>query len=447
MNRTRIDLVLLLAAPLALATVGCGDDGEAGDSGSGSTGEPATTTDTTGGSTTEAATGSTTAATDSGSDTDGETDAETESDTDDGPQPAGPDFAPDPSTFGPYPVGVLTIELEDDTRGEDGPRPIVAEIWYPATDAAIGGDGVVYEIDDLLRPEALELLGDTEVSAALSTTAVRDADMRLDDGPYPVVMFSHGSGGMRMQSTYLTVVLASHGYVVVSPDHYNNTLSDALILGEDFTDAMLQSFQDRPMDLDFLVDHMSSLDPTDPLAAASDLTRVGVAGHSFGALTSLRWLGQGTELKAVVAQAPPSMELTWLGLTPALATHDTPVMLHVGGVDATTPPEDAQTIWDEASAPRSRLILERGGHFTFSDMCQLDPAQIASAVDLGIEDALEDGCTDENTDPEAAAAVMRHFAIGHFNAYLRDSPPSLELLTQEAGRELAGDEVIYESDL
>ena len=53
----------------------------------------------------------------------------------------------------------------------------------------------------------------------LATSAAADVAFRFDDGPYPVVFFSHGSGGIRMQSTYLTVALASHGYVVVSPDH------------------------------------------------------------------------------------------------------------------------------------------------------------------------------------------------------------------------------------
>lgn len=446
MNRRRLDLALLLALPLSMLTVGCGDDEDPSSSGSGSTGEPATTEPGTG-STTDVATGTTVAGTDTDGGTASDTDPDTDTDTDDGPQPAGPDFAPDPSTFGPYPVGVMTIELEDDSRGDDGARPIVTEIWYPATDAAIGGETVTYQIEDILRQDALDIIGDAEVSAMLPTTAVRDADVRLDDGPYPVVMFSHGSGGIRMQSTFLTVVLASHGYVVVSPDHYGNTLSDIVVAGDLVQADLLQSFEDRPKDLNFLVDYMAGLDASDPIAAASDLTRMGVAGHSFGALTSLRWLGQGTPLQAVVAQAPPSMDLVWLGLTPALGTHDTPVMLHVGGVDATTPPEDAQTIWDEASSPRSRLILERAGHFTFSDMCLLDPAQIAAAIDLGIEDALDDGCTEENTDPDEAAAVMRHFAIGHFNTYLRDSAPTLDLLTQEAGRKLAGDEVIYESDL
>ena len=43
---------------------------------------------------------------------------------------------------------------------------------------------------------------------------------------FPVVAFSHGNGGIRFQSIFLTEVLAQHGYVVVAPDHPHNTLLD-----------------------------------------------------------------------------------------------------------------------------------------------------------------------------------------------------------------------------
>jgi predicted dienelactone hydrolase len=357
--------------------------------------------------------------------------------------PAGPDAAPDPSAWGPYPVGVQTWVLHDHTRGADGPRPVLTEVWYPATAAAVGGKTVTYRLEDILRDDALALLNG-EVEAELKTEAVRDAAWRLADGPYPVVFFSHGSGGIRMQSTYLTVHLASHGYVVVSPDHDGNTLSDLLVDGGQPTEVLLQAFQDRPVDLDFLHAHLTNLAADDPVRGAIDLERVGVAGHSFGALTSIRWMGLGANVRAVVAQAPPSMDLVWLGQTRKLAEFDVPLMLHVGGMDDTTPPADAESIWEEASAPRSRLTLARAGHFTFSDMCSLDAETIVGAADIGVPDAIREDCGPDRTPGDLAALVLRHYAIGHFNAYLRDSPPSLALLTEAAGIDLAGAEVTFE---
>ena len=376
--------------------------------------------------------------TDSHTETASDTDADTDTDTDGGIDGAGPDFAPDPSVDGPFPVGVQTIALMDTVRG----RPVTVEVWYPATDAALDGEPVVYTIEDLLRPDARDLL-ETEVEAELATRAVRDVPLRESDGPYPVVLFSHGSGGVRIQSTYFTVPLASHGYVVVAPDHHGNTLSDVLLAGDLETEDLLESIPQRTTDLDFLVEWLA----TEPLGPGVNPARLGVAGHSLGALTSLRWVGLGGPAEALVAQAPPTMEVTWLGVNTPLAEVDAAVMLQVGGMDLTTPPEDADTVWIEAAPPRARLTLANAGHFTFSDLCLIDAAAIAEAANLGLVDALDDGCAPENTDPEVAATTLRHFGIGQFNVYLRDSTPTLDLLTQSIGRDLAGPELTYESDL
>ncbi|MEM6293737.1 MAG: hypothetical protein AAGA54_20855 [Myxococcota bacterium] len=425
----------MIAGALLLAP-GCGDDGAASDDEGGGTEAATSGTTQTPDDDTGADAGSTTDAAASSSSSGG--------DVPDGPQPSGPDNAIDPAAPGPYPVGVLTLEFEDPTR-ENG-RPLITEIWYPATDDAIGMDTVTYTVEDIFRPDAVEILGN-DLNSQIATTAVRDAPMRADDGPFPVIFFSHGSGGIRMQSTYYTVDMASHGYVVVSTDHIGNTLSDIIVDGDLTTEALLQSLGDRPADLFYVREELELLDAADPLAEIMDFDRVGVTGHSFGALTSLRWMAQGAEVDAVVAQTPPGMDITWVGISTPLADFDTPIQLQVGGVDGTTPPEQADTIWEAASTPRARMTITNAGHFTYSDMCTLDPNDIEAVAALGVADALNDGCTDDNTDIEVAGATIRHYGIGFFNVYLRDSAPTMDLLTQEAGEALAGDLVVWESDL
>ena len=59
-----------------------------------------------------------------------------------------------------------------------------------------------------------------------TTGGVVDAPLDASGGPYPVVLFSHGSCGYPLQSTFLTPLLASRGYIVVAPPHPGNTINE-----------------------------------------------------------------------------------------------------------------------------------------------------------------------------------------------------------------------------
>lgn len=436
MNSKSSSLAAVLPAVLLVVGGACrepeggegGGDGSGGSTTSGSTSDGSTTTEVDGTTTTDDGSSGTTG-------------------IDDGLPfpPAGPDAAPDPSAMGPYPVGVITVELLDESRPNElgEPRRLVTEIWYPAAEEARGQPGYVYTEEDLLTEEARALL-EAELEVELPTDAVRDAaprtpgEGREPGDTFPIVLFSHGSSGVRMQSTFLTVFLASHGYVVASPDHLGNTLSDAVVAGGPSTEAQFESLGLRPDDMGFVLAYLQDLPGDDPLGAIVDGERVGAAGHSFGALTTLRLLAQGRPIDVAVAQAPPGHEVVWFGGLPVQADEITvPVMLHAGELDATTPLADAVSIFDELTPPRSLLTIGTAGHFTFSDMCLLDAAAIEAATMIGLSQALEDGCAADQISPELALPLQRHYAIGLFNGHLRDSPGSLALLTAEAGEAIA----------
>jgi predicted dienelactone hydrolase len=122
----------------------------------------------------------------------------------------------DPFVRGPFPVAVRTLDLTDEARGG---RSLPLEIWYPATDAYAGRD--LDETRD--RYEVVPGFG----LPSEPQDAVRDAAPR--PGPFPLVLFSHGYGGHRRQSTFLCTHLASHGYVVAAPDHSGNTVVDVMM--------------------------------------------------------------------------------------------------------------------------------------------------------------------------------------------------------------------------
>ena len=56
--------------------------------------------------------------------------------------------------------------------------------------------------------------------------AVMNAKAR--SGTFPLVVFSHGYGGERRQSTFFCTHLASHGYVIAAMDHVGNTTVELL---------------------------------------------------------------------------------------------------------------------------------------------------------------------------------------------------------------------------
>ncbi len=358
-------------------------------------------------------------------------------------EPAGPEHAPTPTARGPYPVGVRTLHLADtarETTGRSGPRNVVTEVWYPAVEDARDQAGAIYTLLDVLNDQAIRTASIT-ASVSIQTDAVRDAEARTEEGPFPVVFFSHGSNGIRMQSTYLMAHLASHGYVVVSPDHEGNVLSD-LIIDHGIPNAGLAAdlFFLRPADIQFLMRHVQGLPPGDPLAGLADFGHVGVIGHSFGALTAVRVGGladPGHPVHAVIAQAPPSYGLSWLGIEKPLSALGAPLMIQAGELDGTTSVGDARTFWPEAVSPKQELVLGTAGHFTFSDLCRLEPALVAQVVATGVGDALDDGCGADNIAAEDAYGVLRHFTVASFNTFLRESPGSRAFLSAEAAGQIS----------
>jgi predicted dienelactone hydrolase len=356
--------------------------------------------------------------------------------------PASATAAPDPSKLGPYAVGVRTQTIEDTGRKkpDGGARLLVTEVWYPA---AVGttGEGATYDLTDSFTDEHRRQMADAGVVLPiLETSAVRDAAPDQDHGPYPLIVFSHGQGGIRWQSTFYTVALASHGYVVVAPDHEGGTMADAV---RNELEPALIGFDHRPQDVRVLIQRFSKLNAADPLFGLLDLNHVGVTGHSFGALTSLRVAVLDDRVKAIVPMAPTSTDIAWIGFDPKPVL-TIPVQIQGGGKDQTLDyAEHVQLAWNDMKRPRWLLDILEGGHFTFSDLCEFDLGRVLSSVTLDIpgagnvQEVLDDGCIAPAPPPSVAQPLMNHFAIGFFNGTLRGSSASLDLLTQEKANALA----------
>jgi predicted dienelactone hydrolase len=347
------------------------------------------------------------------------------------------DNAPDPGVPGPYPVGVTTTLVVDDLRtNEDGTfRQLPLEVWYPAAESARDAAAETVALFDVLPADLQEGLTREELGE-LPTIAVREAAPRHDDDDtYPLVVFSHGKGGIRTQSNYYTAHLASHGYVVVAPDHTGDTLVELLRevkgTGEIQQSSTVEALANRPDDIVAILDLVKDV-VSDDIAALINEDLVGVTGHSFGALTSFIVASRDFRIDAVVGQAPTSAELINLQAGTPMEQLQIPSLVQSSTLDNTLPESGAQHLYEAIAGAKGWLSLARGGHFTYSDLCVLDSAAVSEAVGLDVSNVLDDGCGPEALPVAQAFPIINTTAIGFFNQQLRKSPASASFVTQAA---------------
>jgi predicted dienelactone hydrolase len=115
--------------------------------------------------------------------------------------------------------------------------------------------------------------------------------------PLPIVVWSHGAGGSRDGAEYLGRHLASHGYAVF---HLQHAGSDAAVLRQHGREGMLREVarpaaaQARFEDVPFAVERIVAMNAEGPLAGRLDPERMGMSGHSYGAISTMVAAGQSS---------------------------------------------------------------------------------------------------------------------------------------------------------
>jgi len=320
-----------------------------------------------------------------------------------------------PHGLGRYAVGLSTVRMVDPARSN---RTLTVDIWYPADKRA---EAPTASLDLVLT--RLELPG-------------VQADPQAARGSFPLVVFSHGNGGVRFQSWFLMQALASHGFVVAAPDHAGNTALDA-IAGT--ADPISVAATNRPRDVSFVIDQMLARDrdPADPLHRRIDERDIAVVGHSFGGFTALATAGGFVDYQpdprvdAIVPIAPATF-----GLTDAqLASIDVPTLLMGGTSDTVVPIEPGIVrAWDLVSGrPEYRVDMVAAGHNSFTNVCDIRDAYVAAGVGqpiLGfVEAQAEDGCAPELLPIEEAHRVTDLYVVSFLTEELTASSGYSRYLT------------------
>ena len=98
---------------------------------------------------------------------------------------------------------------------------------------------------------------------------------------YPLIMFSHGTGGNRLASQWFCAGLANKGFIVAAVDHYGNTYDNPIPI--EFV-----SIWKRPQDISFV---LSKLLTEKQFAGNISESNIFAAGFSLGGYTSLALAG------------------------------------------------------------------------------------------------------------------------------------------------------------
>ncbi len=333
--------------------------------------------------------------------------------------------AESPESPGPYPVGVTTIQMRDESRTDpalNAPRPLLVEVWYPAAESARGGTPAKFT-DFFMGGKDLQMntiltiafrFNIAEMDKHFKTLAIRDGE--IADGKFPLLIFSHGNGGMRSQSTFWCDHMASHGYIVVAPDHTRNacaTSFEGKVIPYD-KEGRGQAALDRPKDVSFLIDQLGQLngDAKSRFFGKVDLENIGVAGHSFGGFTAMAAAAQDPRIDAIAPMA---------GVVPeSITASPRPLLLFVATEDDTIGEKGnagARTYFEATSAPKYLVEFKDGGHYTFSDMDQINPNWGDGA---GSGTRITDGQPLEYFSMEKAHTLTNGYSTAFFDKFLKE---------------------------
>lgn len=343
-----------------------------------------------------------------------------------------------PAPTGPYSVGRLTLEMVDQSRQEiysddpDEKRALMVQLWYPAQ---APGDQPGRWMDDL------DVIGPT-IAAWLNlpsfaldhlqlarTHAYPGAAPAASPERFPVLLFSHGWNGFRVQNTFQTEELASHGYVVVAVEHtyaaqvtvfpdgrvarHNPAGLPSGVSESEYLNAANRLVLQWAHDLSFVLNELATRDASDPdgrLTGRLDLAQVGVFGHSTGGGAAVEFCSKDYRCAAGLAMdaylVPVSEHVINSGIEQPFLFMNSELW-QIDGNNARF-----ARLYNQMNYPVYQLTLAGTGHYDFTDLRALSPLTHM----LGLKGPASTG---------RVMRVINDYSLAFFDEYLKGEPAHL----------------------
>ncbi|RUT28745.1 hypothetical protein EJP77_17280 [Paenibacillus zeisoli] len=216
---------------------------------------------------------------------------------------------------GSYAVGTIQYHWTDSSRN----RELNIQVWYPA-DHTAGRPHASYSPDLNDLAEGLSKTYSIpkflfDYIGLVQTPAYLKAPISARKTNYPVILFSHGFPGGRYTNTFQTTELASHGFIVVSVEHTNGSLTTVFPGGKYIgVDPNLPHYADLNAwdeiisriwvkDTEFVIDKLEQLNRYDSqkmFGGKLDLQRIGMLGHSFGGANAAQTMLVDPRIRAAI---------------------------------------------------------------------------------------------------------------------------------------------------
>jgi predicted dienelactone hydrolase len=320
-----------------------------------------------------------------------------------------PSVPPDRSVESPggWPVGTSRFTVTDTARSRD----LVVQAWYPTDGAATDTRIDQLEVDPFQAQYATLLASAPTCPSRTLPVAV---DGPVGAGSFPVILISHCHSCTRLSNATTAIRLASHGFVAVSVEHLGDTLWEHLA-GHD-ADIDAAELDIRQLDIRATLDAIAA--GGTPVSAVADLTKVGMLGHSMGAVTAGRVAQLDPRITAAAALCAPMENPLIPGV--ALADIHVPLMFMVAVEDNSITEFGNKFIRDNfkaATGPAYKIEVADAGHWSVSD---LDGLVDIFAPGCGEATRQTDGSDFTYLDPPTGRNIAASYATAFFAATLLD---------------------------